>query len=1052
MKFELEKSIQTNNTQDLVTENLPVPEPVEEIESKDRALEDPFTEKYKKEILPVLESLRPDDVSITEYEEQVMAELFDDVKKRQIAEGKLMEDQMKTLEEVKEMLVSRVKSVLFEEAKQRSDSKKKVDPDLVRRSKIALLRSGDLSGLREYVGKDKQIEKIEFGSIQHYLGRHWDSGKKKLTERELNELVEAGFGDQLAKMQTYSFDDNLENTPESLFLGMIKEHEFSWLSTVIERHPSKEKYSREVFEKLSLKGPNSIVLKNIEKFNRVNFKEAVDLYSPGYPYYAADMIEKLRSLGLPTDQFNENLEYIVKHQKITRRDDYDIPEIRENYKNVLDRVDLLRERWDGGPIEIDPIEGLRISKELIADGYISFLHENWKFVKKLAEEDYDWLLDQLKKHDQEYFLLGNRDLLKPKDQTDYAKKLINQGKDCLVIAEATRTNDDRRIFGDNILDQEIFDALSQKNCDPIKVLESFSNLNEETFIQILKSGYFEQKDLENHLARFKFSKDSYSVQLLEETDNFNKNLKLYYVNKFIDTNDLAERNQFIGEYKKQVTELSQNEKIEIEDKKLYELVLREVYPERNYDTYKNLHQYEDRTKDLDKYDFDRNGYEMRIDGVVGYKIKEGESINQQIVADFSKRVEDIKDISNTERLGEFLNGEILDSKAETLEGKILEYFNQKGYTLDTMNILLAYQLQGQYDQFVAGSTDRVAGAEDQISKNYILLDELANRYGDSMKETIKAVQEAVANSKDQELFASNVVGEHGETYESLAQSILDGLNKIPADKITDKTIQMNILKAVKNTFQGVQNLQERAKYFSELFSKNDLENFSEVWKKHTDQLFVVSDAYAIDMKKIQALQSNVYQTIQNEIGKYEEIREVDAGRGGEVKGSKERLVRGYFSKNKENAHARMVGDVCLASDPNMLKNDKYLEFVMFDQEKQKCVGTTMLLNMPEPDGKKYLLYCPNPSVGLVSEVSAKKLYQTMTNRIKTFAEENGFDGVLVDKTHGKSTNRAGLFQNSLDQSCLKDTKGSDKIMNLKQSHLLGGGYSYKDRLQIIWQK
>ena len=112
----------------------------------------------------------------------------------------------------------------------------------------------------------------------------------------------------------------------------------------------------------------------------------------------------------------------------------------------------------------------------------------------------------------------------------------------------------------------------------------------------------------------------------------------------------------------------------------------------------------------------------------------------------------------------------------------------------------------------------------------------------------------------------------------------------------------------------------------------------------------------------------------------------------------------------------------------------------------------MLLNMEEPDGKKYLLYAPNPSVGLVSEVSAKKLYQTITRQITQFAQENNFDGILLNKTHGHATNRAGLFQQTLEQSCLKDGTGKELSMNLKEEHVLSGGYKYKENLQAVWLK
>jgi hypothetical protein len=137
----------------------------------------------------------------------------------------------------------------------------------------------------------------------------------------------------------------------------------------------------------------------------------------------------------------------------------------------------------------------------------------------------------------------------------------------------------------------------------------------------------------------------------------------------------------------------------------------------------------------------------------------------------------------------------------------------------------------------------------------------------------------------------------------------------------------------------------------------------------------------------------------------------------------------------------------------MLKNENYLEFVLFDQDKNKCVGTVMLLEMNEPeDNKKYLLYNPNPSVGLVSEVSAKKLYQLLTRHVSKFAQDNNFDAVLVDKMHGKSTNRAGLFQQSLEQSCLKDENGKEIDFNLKNNHCLGSSYFYQKNLKAVWIK
>ena len=321
-----------------------------------------------------------------------------------------------------------------------------------------------------------------------------------------------------------------------------------------------------------------------------------------------------------------------------------------------------------------------------------------------------------------------------------------------------------------------------------------------------------------------------------------------------------------------------------------------------------------------------------------------------------------------------------------------------------------------------------------------------------MKETIKVIHSKVAKSLDKDLFLSDNKGREEKKCQEAFLIVSKDLSKIPREKLNNDAVKKKIGKTIKNIFQGFPSIQKKSDYFASLFSVNDFDNLEEVWKKHVDEFFMLDEESSIDSAKIESLQVSVFNTIQNEINKYEEIKEVDTERG-DVKLKKERIIKGYFSKNKENAHARMVADVCIANDPNMLKNENYFEFVLFDQEKNKCAGTVMLLEMDEPeDGKKYLLYGPNPSVSLVSEVSAKKLYTLLTKNIATFAKDNNFDAVLVNKTHGRSTNRAGLFQQSLEQSCQKNKDGQEIVFNLKKSHLLGGSYSYKDDLRAVWIK
>lgn len=539
----------------------------------------------------------------------------------------------------------------------------------------------------------------------------------------------------------------------------------------------------------------------------------------------------------------------------------------------------------------------------------------------------------------------------------------------------------------------------------------------------------------------------------EKNIDLNNDLCIAYISKFLNNENVEEKREFFEKIRQDINSLARNEVADFDkDLGYYKYLLQQVYPQRNYNTYNYLSEYENLNHHLDKYVFDRNGYNIRLSGVVGYRIKNGSEADQALLDEFSKRVKSIKDLAKFDNLNNFLEKGIVDSRAQTIEGKILEYFKQNNYSVDTMNVLLAYQLMGSYDDFANASTDRLSAETDKVSRDYILLDEVANQYGDNMKETIKAIHSKVVNSPDKDLFSGDNRGKKEKKYQEAFLIISKDLNKIPKEKLSNEIIKKKISKTVRNVFQGFSGIQSRADYFSSLFNSNNLDNFQELWSKHVDELFVIDDESSIDLSKIESLQSSVFNLIQNEINKYEEVKEMDSSRG-ETKLKKDRLIKGYFSKNKENAHARMVADICIANDPNMLKNENYLEFVLFDQDKNKCVGTVMLLEMNEPeDNKKYLLYNPNPSVGLVSEVSAKKLYQLLTKHISKFAQDNNFDAVLVDKIHGKSTNRAGLFQQSLEQSCLKDENGKEIDFNLKNSHSLGRSYFYQNNLKAVWIK
>lgn len=600
--------------------------------------------------------------------------------------------------------------------------------------------------------------------------------------------------------------------------------------------------------------------------------------------------------------------------------------------------------------------------------------------------------------------------------------------------------------GKENIDQELFekvknlptDSFYVKNATKLQVGQENNKLL-KLFVENCKKGVINRN--EEHLNIFCDSVD----QLGGDIDD--KEFFVLFLKRAISLPE-TERKKLLEEIKNQAKQAAENIPQDPNSPN-YESSLRLVYPERNYNAYKNFDKVTDRSADLKDLKFNRAGEKIVLDGLTGYKLKDGETVNQELLTTYTQRIADIKAIAGRDELKKFLDDKLGENQRTTLEGKLLDYLDKNGYDANTMNVVMAYQLIGSYDQFVAASTDRVKESEDQDTKNYVMLDELLERYGDNLKETIKRIQNGVQNSLDSDLLRPEQDVAAFQKFQTLGAKIMADLKQIPRENLRDSVIQKKVKKSLENTFQGNEFINKNSAEFAAAFSEADFDNFATTWGKISSELAPAIGKQS-QLANLEKAQSKIYQEIQQEATKYEEVFEVDSDRG-EKKMKKEREIHAHFSKNKENFLARMVGDVCLAENQSLWNEKEYFELVLFDEERNRCVGTTMLKTLNEPNGKKFLLFAPNPSVGLVSEVSAKKLYNKIRDLVNNFAKENNYDGVVFDKTHGKATNRAGLFQKTLETSGIKNENGEDKEIDLKNIHHLGN-YEYQKGLRAAYLK
>lgn len=475
----------------------------EEIKNNIETKEDPFTQKYKKEILPIIEILKPDDAQLEEYEQQVVDDLFESVKRQQVARGTLMEDPSKTLDEVKNLLNERIHALL--DTARDYTRKDKLDENIVKKAKIALLSQRDLYDWRKQYDRfddQKKPEDVDYSDklVDYYLDarKHSDDHDNRLTSIEVNALINGGLGSVLVGISSYDYGRRIKETPDALLQLLVHEREKNDnVSTALKYSSIPEGYSKETVKVFKDNGEGYVVLKYLSSFEKsidvVDFESLIKAYSPEYPYHTADILNCINNTGLTVEQKSHFAEIVLKYQKVQKRELDDMPVfIKEKCVKMYNEIEFIttgksigkvgKYSWnDINPEEL-PGEEIEKLKKYITDGYITFFYEHNEYIKYFVKNDYEWLRDQVITHNQENLLFsgsGTANFLKPEDQNIYAQKLINQNNIHTLKALVEKGG-----FSEGALPDNVYTKLLEHGYTT--ELKTFANLSEESFAKTLE--------------------------------------------------------------------------------------------------------------------------------------------------------------------------------------------------------------------------------------------------------------------------------------------------------------------------------------------------------------------------------------------------------------------------------------------------------------------------------------------------------------------------------------------------------------------------------------
>lgn len=461
-----------------------------------------FPKSYKDEVLPIIEIIKPDNVSLSEYQEEISRDLFESIQKTRRSRNSFSMDPEESVKEAKEILISRLKTALEDYRDYNSRERKKPDEELVKKAKIALLFLNDNSDIKKKFNNIEEISSVNLDSLRSYIiGGDRDSNK--FTESDINSLLKTKYAKNLASTKNGHSDyigsyGNVESIPNSLMIGLVKaeEEDFGYKNHYypIENGlqiAEKNKYSDECLEQLLSANYDRVCLQNSDKFSGQAIEKILEsgfsysenrFNSLGLSYSDSYILESLKALNLSEEEFNKYLDVGVRHTICYKLREsfgayYDSDEETKHF--LGDIINKLHQVEMDVNLKNDS-ENFNIIREVVGDGYVGLAlatHVCGEYVKKYASDDYENFIKDISSNNQEHLV---SEFLKDEDKIKYAEKLIDKGQEYLLVKF-------RGMFNNYSLEKDFFDKINKKNLVPSLKgrLEAFKELSEQDALDFI---------------------------------------------------------------------------------------------------------------------------------------------------------------------------------------------------------------------------------------------------------------------------------------------------------------------------------------------------------------------------------------------------------------------------------------------------------------------------------------------------------------------------------------------------------------------------------------
>ncbi len=416
-------------------------------------------------------SLLAGDGQDSEYlRNEYLNELKEDVDKIRLANNQTIVSPDEEISLIKELLLTRAREVI-----DRAEKKWNIynEDEERRKALLLLLGSGDFKVAKKYCGDEET--KWNFRDIVHYAGLFQQSNKP-FTYKEIEFLYNQGFEKELSDLDIIYHRDLYEELPDPLFQYILKKDGCSGgeIETILSSAKDGA-YCNETFRLIACQGRSELVGQNLRCFSEV---QALDILEA---QLTSDRSPSDRDISWALELNDEELnKYISRHsfKQSDHNREYRSFELSMGQTNDYEKR-------------------LSIIKKTISEGNIGYLDNYIHYLRDLKNHDYEWLLEQVKKYDQEPMIFP---LIKEKDEREFVAKLVDQDK-LHLVSQSKKTLKNR--YG-----QDLYEKINEKGYPQLD-WSNYEKLDEGIFERDIKRTISHSTPkLAKNIQAFEFAEDT----------------------------------------------------------------------------------------------------------------------------------------------------------------------------------------------------------------------------------------------------------------------------------------------------------------------------------------------------------------------------------------------------------------------------------------------------------------------------------------------------------------------------------------------------------------